>query len=88
MRFRLDPHLDIRSLHLTADRPELAGAAQKFGIVVHDQAGSVVFYGKDPVTQSSKPWPATFRNQTPNNVLALFPWSHLRALRLRLTCSG
>lgn len=86
MRFRLDPHLNIASLHLPRIDAMLTQAAQKFGIVVRDKAGAVVFYGQDPVTQSSNPWPATFGNQYPNNVLALFPWSHLEALQTRMAC--
>lgn len=49
----------------------LAGAAQKYGIVVHDKTGSVVFYVQDPVTQSSTPCLAAFRDQSSNKLLAL-----------------
>jgi hypothetical protein len=86
MRFRLDPHLNINRLHLPRIDRMLARAAQRYGIVVRDKAGAVVFYGQDPVTQPTNPWPAAFGNQYPNNVLALFPWSHLEALRTRMAC--
>jgi hypothetical protein len=85
-RFRLDPSLNIDSLNLPPIDKMLAKAAQKYGIVVRDKAGAVVFYGQDPTTQASNPWPAEFNNQYPNNVLALFPWSHLQALQTQLSC--
>lgn len=86
MRFRLDPHLNIAALHLPRIDRMLADAAQKYGIVVRDKSGSVSFYGQDPVTEPSNPWPAAFDNRYPNQVLALFPWSHLEALRPQLSC--
>jgi hypothetical protein len=86
MRFRLDPHLNIAALHLPKIDQMLARAAQRYGIVVRDRAGSVVFYGQDPVTQPVNPWPALFDNQYPNQVLAQFPWSHLQALQTQMAC--
>ena len=62
----------------------LAGAAQKFGIVVRDKTGSVVFYVQDPVTQSSTPCLAAFRDQSSNNAAGAVPWSHLQALQARM----
>jgi hypothetical protein len=86
MRFRLDPRLNIARLHLPLIDRMLAQAAQRYGIVVRDKAGAVVFYGQDPVTQSTNPWPAAFGNQYPNNVLDQFPWSHLEALQTQMEC--
>ncbi len=86
MRFRLDPSLNIGSLHLPPIDRMLAQAAQKYGIVIRDKAGAVVFYGQDPVTEPSNTWAAAFGNQYPNNVLALFPWGHLEALRTSMSC--
>jgi len=85
-RFRLDPTLNIASLNLPTIDRMLAEAAQKYGIVVRDKAGAVVFYGQDPTTTPTNPWPAAFQNQYPGNVLALFPWSHLEALRTQRSC--
>jgi hypothetical protein len=87
-RFRLDPTLNIASLNLPPIDRMLAQAAQTYGIVVRDQAGSVAFYGQDPVSLPSNPWPAAFGNQYPNQVLALFPWSHLEALQTQQSCSS
>jgi hypothetical protein len=85
MRFRLDPRLDIAKLNLPPIDAMLARAAQKYGIVVRDKAGAVVLYGQDPVGKAN-PWPAAFDNQYPNNVLALFPWGHLQALKSTTSC--
>ena len=85
-RFRLDPALDVNRLHLPRIDRMLARAAQRYGIVVRDKAGAVVFYGQEPTTTRTNPWAAAFGNQYPNDVLALFPWSHLKALRAHLSC--
>lgn len=85
-RFRLDPTLNIGSLNLPPIDRMLAQAAQKYGIVVRDKAGTVAFYGQDPNSLTSNPWPAAFGNQYANNVLKLFPWSHLQALQTQLSC--
>ena len=80
-RFRLDPRLNIAKLHLSPIDRMLARAAQKYGIVVRDKAGAVVFYGQDPVGQPSNPWSEMFGTAGPGSVLAQFPWSHLEALK-------
>lgn len=86
MRFRLDPHLDIAKLNLPPIDRMLAEAAQRYGIVIRDKAGAVVFYGQDPVSEPKNPWPAAFGGQWINNVVQLFPWSHLEALKPSLSC--
>jgi hypothetical protein len=86
-RFRLDPHLDIAKLHLPMMDRMLARAAQKYGIVVRDKAGAVVFYGQDPVApQRTNPWPAAFAGDGPNTGLAQFPWARLKALESTTSC--
>ena len=86
-RFRLDPHLNIAKLHLPRIDRMLAEAAQKYGIVVRDKAGAVLFYGQDPVApQHTNPWPAAFDGAGPNSVLAQFPWAHLQALQSTTSC--
>jgi hypothetical protein len=84
-RFRLDPALDINRLHLPRIDRMLAAAAQKYGIVVRDTAGAVAFYGQDPTAAGTNPWTAAFGDQSPNTVLTLFPWAHLKALRAHLS---
>jgi hypothetical protein len=85
MRFRLNPGLDVNALHLPPLDRMLALAAQRYGIVVRDKSGAVTFYGQDPVGIAD-PWPDAFENEYPNNVLDLFPWKDLEALRPRLSC--
>ena len=85
-RFRLNPNLNISSLHLpTLDR-EIAEAAQTYGIVVRDKAGAVSFYGQDPVNLPTNPWPQELDNDYPNTYLSWFPWNQLQALRSAQSC--
>jgi hypothetical protein len=79
-RFRLDPALNINRLHLPRIDRMLATAAQKYGIVVRDTAGAVAFYGQDPTASPANPWSTAFGDRSPSNVLALFPWGHLKVL--------
>ena len=53
-RFRINPKLDIKALHLPRATQIMAEAAQKYGIIVRDQAGALAFYGEPPTggTQS------------------------------------
>jgi hypothetical protein len=85
-RFRLPPTLNIASLNLPPIDRMLAQAAQKYGMVVADKGPIVAFFGEDPKTIGSNPWPAEFQNQYPNNVLAKFPWGDLETLKLQLGC--
>jgi hypothetical protein len=85
-RFRLNPNLNIASLHLpTLDR-QLAQAAQTYGIVVRDKASAVSFYGQDPINLPSNPWPQAFDNDYPNTYLSWFPWNQLQALQTQTSC--
>ena len=86
MRFRLDPRIDVSELHLPRIDAMLARAAQRYGIVVRDKAGAVVFYGQDPVAGMPNPWPDAFDDQWPNHVLDAFPWGDLQALRPQMEC--
>jgi hypothetical protein len=85
-RFRLDPALDIAALRLPRLDRMLAEAAQRYGIVVRDKAGAVVFVGQDPTSTRSNPWPAAFEHQYSGVLLRRFPWTHLQALKTQLSC--
>jgi hypothetical protein len=85
-RFRLDPSLDVNSLRVPTIVKMLARAAQTYGIVVRDKAGSVALYGQDPKSLVTNPWPTTFDNQYPNYVLAQFPWSRLQVVQSTQSC--
>ncbi len=85
-RFRLPPTLNIAGLNLPPIDRMLAQAAQTYGIVVADKGPNVAFFGEDPKTIGSNPWPAEFQNQYPNVVLDKFPWNDLEALKTQLSC--
>ena len=79
-RLRLDPQLDLASLHLPPLTAMIALAAQRYGIVVRDTSGVVDFYGEDPSPTGSDPFLALFEGQRPWQLLGQFPWASLQAL--------
>lgn len=89
-RFRLDPHLDLRKIPMAPIVRMIATAAQRYGIIVRDQAGAVTLYAEDTDAER-RPNPyygaaGYFENQYINNLLNHFPWTHLQALRDSLSC--
>jgi hypothetical protein len=62
----------------------LARAAQRYGIVVRDQAGAVAFYAQNVASLPSDPYPALFEGHTATELLATFPWSRLQLVRMEL----
>jgi hypothetical protein len=78
-RFRLDPSLDVATLHLPRVAAIIARAAQRYGIYVRDTSGAVPFYAEDPADRRN-PWPALFRNLSPTVILASFPWRRLQVV--------
>jgi hypothetical protein len=86
---RLDPDLDLDSLDLPRPTLMLAEAAQRYGIVVRDRAGTVVFYGQDPTPTGSDPYNGPggyYEGLTAGAIMAEFPWDRLQLLRMRLRC--
>jgi hypothetical protein len=82
-RFRLNPKLDLNTLHLSAAAKAIAVAAQRYGIVVRDQSGSVDFYAEDPGPTGVDPYVGShglFSGQYPNNLLHEFPWQDLEVV--------
>jgi hypothetical protein len=79
-RFRLDPNVDVTTLGLTPVGAQMALAAQRYGIVVRDTAGSVTFYAEDATPTGTNPYPTLFQNKYANQVLAKFPWSKLQVV--------
>lgn len=66
----------------------MARAAQRYGIVVRDQSGVVVFYGEDPTPTGSNPYAGSagyFGGEYPHRLLARFPWEQLKALPTQLS---
>lgn len=84
---RLDPSLDLASLHLPHLTLMLAEAAQRYGIFVRDGASNVCFYAQDPTPTGTKPYGGSggyFGGKRPSELLAAFPWSHLQLLQMDL----
>jgi hypothetical protein len=84
---RLDPHLDLGALHLPRLTLMIAVAAQRYGIFVRDKTASVTFYAQDPISTGTEPYTGPggyFEGKTPAELLASFPWSHLRLLKMDL----
>ena len=90
-QLRLNPSLNLAALHLPPLTLMIAQAAQKYGMIIHDQthhaislyAENPIPLGKDPYYSNGTPSPAgPFRGQWPDALLARFPWSHLQVLTL------
>jgi hypothetical protein len=75
-RLRLPPGLNIDRLRLTPLARMIARAAQRYGIIVRDRAGAVVFYGEDPTVTGGDPYEPLSGEPT----LAGFPWGRLQVL--------
>lgn len=85
---RLDPSLDLSTLHLTPIVRMIAEAAQKYGIVVRDQTYSAnVFYMEQPLPGQANPITPLLAGQSLSSALAAFPWSDLEVLNAP-TCTG
>ena len=79
-RFRLDPNLDVDSLHLPPVTRMFALAAQRYGLIVRDTAGNVVIYGENPYPTGANPYPQLFGGLTPDQIMRAFPWDRLQAI--------
>jgi hypothetical protein len=84
---RLDPTLNLAAMHLPRLTLMLSEAAQRYGIIVRDVAGDVTFYGQDPTPTGTSPYYGAhgyFEGQSPQQLLAAFPWNHLQLLKMEL----
>jgi hypothetical protein len=84
---RLDPNLNLAALHLPRLTLMMAEAAQRYGIIVRDQAANVVFFGQDPTPTGTNPYtetPGYFEGKPAHQLLESFPWSHLQLLKMEL----
>ena len=84
LRFRLDPRVDVQSLHMHPVGKIIAKAAQTYGFVVWDKGGAISLRAENPkaYTLVGKPDPyrALFQG-TPNYaILQGFPWDKLQFL--------
>jgi hypothetical protein len=84
---RLDPSLDLSTLHLPRLTLMIAEAAQRYGIFVRDTTGNVAFYAQDPIPTGTEPYTGAhgyFEGKSSGQILASFPWSHLQLLTMEL----
>jgi hypothetical protein len=83
-RFRLDPAIDVDALKISRTAKIVAKAAQKYGFVVWDKAGSVSLRAQNAMTYTShglaNPYPALFENKPNYAVLNGFPWDRVQFL--------
>jgi hypothetical protein len=86
-RFRLPASLNIEALKLNRQAKMMAYAAQKYGMIVRDRAGTVAFFGEDPQEYARAngfdPYAYLFGTASPSDrgLLAQFPWSKLQVVR-------
>ncbi len=84
---RLDPNLNLASLHLPKLTLMMAEAAQRYGIFVRDSAQNVAFYGQDPIPTGTEPYTGShgfYEGKSAQQILAAFPWSDLELLKMEL----
>lgn len=83
-RFRLDPTLDVTSLHLGKAGTAIARALQQYGMYVTDTSGAVVIMGEDGQTYvdagQPNPYAAIFQNAEPYSILGRIPWDRLQVV--------
>ena len=90
-RFRLDPSLDLDTIQMAPVVRMVAEAAQRYGIVLRDKAGSVTFYGEDPTPTGTNPYAGPtgwFQGKSAATLMQAFPWEHLQALQTKLRTSA
>ncbi len=84
-RLRLDPKLDVSSLHLPPVTRMIAEAAQRYGMVVRDQTHKgISLFAEAPRPGQANPYNRLFADQSPLELLARFPWGRLQVLRMHL----
>lgn len=83
-RFRLDPSVDVDALSLSPLGKAVARAAQRYGFVVTDTAGTVAVLAQSgavaAATTGTDPWGAILGATRSYQVLTGFPWSRVQAL--------
>ena len=95
--FRLDPKLNLASLHLGHFALMMAQAAQTYGIIINNRSDGFTFRGEDPTQYEAEhgynPYggpdgqpgsPGALFDQWPSQILEQFPWNHLELLKMDL----
>ena len=83
-RFRLSPRINVASLHLPRFTEMVALAAQRYGLIVRDQAGAVSLYVQQPAPGNPNPYygrGGLFDGEGPAELLHDFPWRDLEVVR-------
>jgi hypothetical protein len=92
-RLRLNPALNLASMHLPRVTLLIAQAAQRYGIYVKDGAENVTFDAQDPIPTGTEPYDGPggyFEGKSPLALLSSFPWSQLEVMQMerkRPTCA-
>ncbi len=81
-RFRLDPSINVDALGLSPVATIIATAAQKYGFVVWDTAGSISIRAENALSYTAlgqaDPYPSLYQNQAYYSVLNGFPWGAMQ----------
>ena len=84
LRFRLDPAVNVDALNISPVAKIIAKAAQTYGFVVWDKAGSISLRFENPLaytlTGQPDPYPAIFKDTPPYALLNGIPWNRLQFL--------
>ena len=84
IRMRLDPSVNVDALNLTPVGRTIAIAAQKYGFVLWDKAGSVSLRASNPASYTlagkADPYPALYGGLAYWQVLQNFPWNKMQFL--------
>jgi hypothetical protein len=90
-QLRLDPRLDLSSLHLSPLVLMMAQAAQKYGMIVRDQTHEgISFFIQDPASTGSNPFYVNgvsqkngpYQGQSPLELTRTFPWNSVQVLKM------
>jgi hypothetical protein len=84
---RLNPNLNLATLHLPHLTLMIAEAAQRYGIYIVDGASIAEFPAQDPTPMGINPYTGPtgyFEGKHPNQLLASFPWNQLQLLKMEL----
>jgi hypothetical protein len=83
-RFRLDPTINVDDLKMHPVGKIIARAAQVYGFVVWDKAGSLTLRAENPLSYTAigqpDPYPALFGGKPRYEILNGFPWDKLQFL--------
>ena len=84
LRFRLDPTVNVDALNISPVAKIVAKAAQTYGFIVWDKAGSISLRFQNPLdftlTGQPDPYPAILDGAAPYAVLNGIPWDRLQFL--------